>query len=97
MPTIKVPLQQTVSVVNTANEIEPIAMLDLNARPKAEFGTVRGRYNKVDGAGKRIGGASYEIKLDAQAQQAILAELIRLAKAQGVGGLDETSNVQIVP
>lgn len=97
MPKITVPLQQVVTVVNTANEIEPVAMLDLNARPDAQFGVLRGRFNQVDSTGKRIGGSGYEVKLDAQAQQLILNELIRLAKAQGVGGLDSTSDVQIIP
>lgn len=96
MPSIKVPLQQPITVATTEREIDPVASLDLNKRPNADYGTVRGRYFDVVN-GQRTSMAVYEIKLDAQAAQTILAELIRLAKAQGVGGLDNTSIVNITP
>jgi hypothetical protein len=85
-----------------ANEVHPNATISLAPTADAPFGVCVGSFGKIAAIpedathpGTQLTNETFAVKLDAAAQAAILSELIRLAKEQGVGGAAADTTVRI--
>lgn len=97
---IRFPLKAEDQETFKYNEVEPNATINLFASPDAPYGYVLGHYGRITKLpddptqeGKRYDSIPFRVVLDLQAVRAIGAEILRCARAQGVGGLGPDTEV----
>lgn len=98
MAILRFPLNPEDAEKFTYNEVEPKGTIDLTPRPDAPLGVVQGFVGKITKLpddptqpGRRYTSEPFTLKLDLQALQLFVAEMIRLAREQQVAGFSSES------